>query len=68
MGMFSAIDNMLESEEGSDADDPYENSKHSLSELNDFEDSALTGECKVWRNPMALFRGAEYSRFSKMTG
>src|ERR1700677_2773110 len=37
-------------------------------ELNEFEENALAGECKVWRNPMALFRGAEYSRYAKMTG
>ena len=79
--LSNAIDNILESEDGSEADEAYEHSKNSLSgivqlhhllkydsELNDFDENALAGECKVWRNPMALFRGAEYSRYTKMTG
>ncbi|KRX15463.1 Suppressor of tumorigenicity 7 -like protein [Trichinella nelsoni] len=27
-----------------------------------------SNECKVWRNSMCLFRGAEYQRFTNMTG
>ncbi|CAA92595.1 Protein ST7 homolog [Caenorhabditis elegans] len=41
-------------EEGSDNDESIENTK-------------TVPECKVWRNPMALFRAAEYNRFRKET-
>lgn len=28
----------------------------------------LLSECKVWRNPMNLFRGAEYQRYARVHG
>ncbi|KAG9352847.1 hypothetical protein JZ751_017423 [Albula glossodonta] len=34
----------------------------------DTEPRASVSECKVWRNPLNLFRGAEYSRYTWATG
>ncbi|VDN51624.1 unnamed protein product [Dracunculus medinensis] len=48
-------DNGSNSEDGSDDDGVDQRSRS-------------VPECKVWRNPLALFRGAEYQRYTKMTG
>lgn len=80
----NSIEGGAESDEGSDMEDNFEGPKsisgsilflisanclfRLFEDSNDFDENAIVGECKVWRNPMALFRGAEYQRFTKMTG
>ncbi|CAD6199711.1 unnamed protein product [Caenorhabditis auriculariae] len=46
------------SEDGSDNEDSIESTKS----------IPVSVECKVWRNPMALLRGAEYNRVKKTQG
>ncbi|KRX15464.1 Suppressor of tumorigenicity 7 -like protein [Trichinella nelsoni] len=50
-------------------DSSHENTGSEAEESNgsSLSDSSVP-ECKVWRNSMCLFRGAEYQRFTNMTG
>lgn len=44
-------------------------SNHSVSNgIDSVAPVAGTNECKVWKNPCALFRGAEYQRLTQLNG
>uniref|UniRef100_A0A915KDN4 Protein ST7 homolog n=1 Tax=Romanomermis culicivorax TaxID=13658 RepID=A0A915KDN4_ROMCU len=57
-GQFGQNSNDCTGSDGEDSND----------ESSSGDDQFLVPECKVWRNPISLLRGAEYNRFTAMTG